>query len=50
VTTVPSSLASLAGRLKLRSHCCAARPLMIEAVLAVLASTQVAAATETAAQ
>ena len=50
VRTVPSDLTSLAGRPKLASQPSAGWPLTIDAVLAVFASTQVAAATETAAQ
>src|SRR5260370_37879135 len=46
VSTRPSGLASLAGRLRLSSHPCAARPRMIEAALAGLASTAGAAATQ----
>jgi hypothetical protein len=50
VTTCPSGLTSLAGRPKPASQASADRPLMIAAVLAMLASTQLAAATEAAAQ
>jgi hypothetical protein len=50
VSIVPSGLISLAGKPSAASQEGADWPLMTEAVLATLASTQLAAATETAAQ